>query len=230
MIVIPSSGYPLSWPPGVPRTVDRSEPGFHTPVRLPSGALERRRKAMSEAIDKVVGELRRLDVYTSVISTNIHQRSDGLPYSDGPQQPKGDPGVAVYWAIKRRGQLVPYCMPCDRWARVADNLYAVGMSIEAMRGMDRWGCVTVEQAFAGFAALPPGTGEHGATARRPWREVLGDVWPGELEADEILALARSRHRKLVAVAHPDHGGDAARAAELNVALEEAERELGASNA
>ncbi|OYE02620.1 hypothetical protein [Nostoc sp. 'Peltigera membranacea cyanobiont' 232] len=45
-----------------------------------------------------------------------------------------------------------------------DNLRAIGLHIAAMRGMERWG---VEQAFAGYQALPPQASE------RKWWEILG---------------------------------------------------------
>ena len=234
MIVIPTSAYPLTWPHGVRRSTSRKTAPFWKRVHRSAGEppVEGKRDS-GDGIKKIRRELELARARTIVISSNLPLNSQGFPYSDGPQRPGGDVGVAVYWTrglLRHDGTTgqVPYCIPCDRWDRIADNLYAIGMSIEALRGMERWGCVTVEQAFAGFAALPPGSGEtaNAAPVARPWRVVLG-VGPelAGLAGDDLLVIARSRHRRLIADAHPDRGGDVVVAAEINAAIEAADKEL-----
>ena len=57
------------------------------------------------------------------------------------------------------------CFACDKWRDVYDNIYAIGKTIEALRGIERWGTGDmVEQAFTGFVALP--------SPKSPW-EILG---------------------------------------------------------
>jgi hypothetical protein len=47
------------------------------------------------------------------------------------------------------------CFACDRWDSVADNVQAIRKTIEALRGIERWGTGDmVQRAFAGFVALP----------------------------------------------------------------------------
>lgn len=230
-IVIPKSAYPLTWPVGTRRTPasERRESKFARREKNVHGSLASYHRTIADGVDKIRRELEMLRAGNLVLSSDLVLRSDGLPYSD---QRSGDPGVAIYWSrVELRGSktvTVPYCIPCDRFTRIADNFYAVGMSIEAMRGMERWGCVSTEQAFAGFAALPPGSGEgvNAAPVKRPWREVLG-VGPelAALASDDVLAIVRARHRKLIAEVHPDRGGTDAAAAEVNTALAEAEREI-----
>jgi hypothetical protein len=216
-ITIPTEAYPLTWPAGVKRSDYWRKANFFG-------------TRTGQQIQAVLDELRKLGARNVVISSNMPVRPDGIPYADGPQQPNGDPGVAVYWSVSMsvggEWRLVPYCMPCDKWNRIADNLHAIALSINAMRGLDRWGAVTVEQAFAGFAELPPGQTE-AAPAARPWRDVIGGPWP-ELPPDELLDLVRGRYRRSMKLVHPDIAGPAGAAvsAELNVAMEEAERELG----
>ena len=217
MIVIPTEAYPLTWPLGVPRTSYRRRSQFVN-------------RSTGDSVARVRNQLKLARARTIVISSNLPLRSDGFPRADGPQKPGGDVGAAVYWTREERRagkwQLVPYCMPCDRWDRIADNLYAIALSIEALRGMERWGAVSIEQAFAGFAALPPGGGEQVIPPQptMDWRNILGGSWP-HLEAAELLAIAKARPRRLIADAHPDAGGDVSRAAELNAAMEAAEQEL-----
>lgn len=205
------SPFPLQWPEGWKRTPSHQrqrsqfEPHF-TPDR-----------------DQV---LRWLDKRGSrvVITSNLPTRNDGLPYYAS----TSDPGIAVWWVEKGNERVVA----CDRWLRADENMRAIAKTLEAMRGLDRWGAnEMVERAFAGFAALPASgetsTGAPHPPHKRTWREVLGDTfapWP-DLDADELLVLAKSRHRKLIKLHHPDAGGNAELAAEINAALAAAEQEL-----
>lgn len=115
----------------------------------------------------------------------------------------------------------------DRWRRLGDNLHAIALSIAALRGLDRWGAVRREQAFAGFRELGAGDGTEVAAppAPRAWRDVLGG-FPGGLDAPDLLAIAKARHRRLIAEHHPDRGGTVETAAEINRAIAEAAAELG----
>jgi len=118
-------------------------------------------------------------------------------------------------------------MACDRWRTAAQNLRAIDMSLEALRGLDRWGASDmVERAFAGFAALPAGDGDSPVPPmKRTWREVFNAVGLESLTKCELLAMLKWRHREMIKEAHPDAGGSHELAAELNAALAEAEQEL-----
>lgn len=208
--------YPLQWPEGWKRTPAAS--------RMRSMFEPR----FTEDRDTVLRWLEKRGSRV-VITSNLPTRQDGLPYYAA----ASDPGIAIWWVERGRERVVA----CDRWLRADENLRAIAKTLEAMRGLDRWGASEmVERAFAGFAALPPGSGPAGASSPAPrpprtWREVLapGSPWP-ELARDELLVLARGRHRKLIQLHHPDKGGSHELAAELNAALAEAERELGGDRA
>jgi hypothetical protein len=216
----PVSAYPLQWPAGVPRTV--------APKRSPFHEGNGDRKKLSTAYAELRRQLKLLGAITPVVSSDIPLKADGTPYMD---EGGGQRAVAVYWHLReQRGGasvLVPYSMPCDTFFRIADNMYAVAKTIEAMRSIDRYGAVQTAQVFAGFAALPPGEGGEAIVPSRPWREVLGGTWPEGLDTAELLVLAKSRYRRGADEAHPDRGGDVERMAELNRAWEEAQAELGA---
>ena len=138
-----------------------------------------------------------------VLSSNVPLRNDGLPRAGQPQPQ--DKGVAVYFL--RRGKQMVFA--CDRWNKVEDNLRAIEKTIDAVRGMDRWGASEMmERAFTAFEALPP--------PRSCW-DILG-IRPGASE-EEINAAYRSKARS----AHPDTGGSQTAMAELNRAREEAIR-------
>ena len=198
--------YPLQWPPGMPRTTYRTHPKFGS--------------HFSKDRDSVIWQLKKRGASQIVITSALPVRRDGLPYAATGAE---DPGIAVWFVRKGKEGVIA----CDNWIRVADNLRAIDKSLEALRGLDRWGCAQiVEQAFAGFAALPPGDDPGGPALPvvRPWREVLGG-FPAGLDDDDLFALAKARHRKLISEAHPDLGGDPARAAEINAAFDAATAEL-----
>jgi hypothetical protein len=208
---MPRRPYPLQWPAGRTRTKadERKRSGF-------GGQWYDGKKVVSpyETAKQLLAELKKLGAGHVVITSQLPTRHDGLPYSDGRCD---DPGIAV-WFTHRGHERV---FACDRWRTPGENIRAITLSVEAMRGLERWGMAdVVEQAFAGFAALPPG-----APAKRAWRDVLEMGNHHMLEPSDQLAIAKARHRKLIAEAHPDAGGDPARAAEINAALDEAETEL-----
>lgn len=187
------AAYPLAWPPGRPRTPDRDRkgPAFRSAGRTITPAVARTR--VSDEVDLIRGRL-------PVLSSNLELRLDGQPRA-GQQEPR-DPGVALYFRLADR----PVVLACDRWITVAGNMAAIAAHIEALRGQERWGVGTLEQAFAGFMALPQ-------PASQDWREVLGHP--------ATLGAAEHNWREGMRTAHPDRGGSAATAALLNVAIAEA---------
>lgn len=165
-------------------------------------------RSVAQAVRVLRDEVERLGGTRLIISSNVELRRDGDPMS-GRRQPD-DPGAAAYFTFDAR----PVAFACDRWDRVSDNLYAIGKTIEALRGIDRWGSGdAMRAAFTGFRQLGDG--------RKPWREVLG-FEPGSEVAEEDLARA---HRRLTEQHHPDRGGDASRMADINAARDSANEEL-----
>jgi hypothetical protein len=187
-----TEAFPLQWPPGKPRTprarIERS--------RFSPGNRPQECRAVQE-------ELARLGARNVVISTNIRLRNDGLPYAN--DKAPADQGVAVYFTYAG-GQK---CFACDRWWTIEENLRAVWKSIEAIRGLERWGSKSfVDAAFTGFAALPaPG-------AARAWWDVLGVSQHATV--DQINAAYREKAKS----AHSDAGGSDAAMSELNVARDQ----------
>jgi hypothetical protein len=199
--------YPLTWPMGQPRTKNCGESAFKLPIGI--------------ARDRLLNELRLLDTRDVVISSNLPMRRDGLPYANASEP--SDPGVAVYFD-RRVGVEVrhdpsgiartasawkPYVIACDTYRRFVWNLRAVGVTVEALRTIQRHGASSMlEQAFTGFAALPAHS--NGA---KPWWEVLG-VSEGAT-ADEIKAA----WIELSKIHHPDTGGSHERMVEINAAFQ-----------
>jgi hypothetical protein len=164
--------YPLHWPAGRPRT-PRNQISYS---RFSPGNR-------AQEVRSVQDELWRLGAKNVIVSTNVRLRRDGLPYA-GDKAPD-DQGVAVYFDYLG-GQK---CFACDRWETVEENLRAIFKSIEAIRGLDRWGSKSfVDAAFTGFAALPS------PEMQKPWWEVLGiDRHAGK---DEIRSAYRRKSMEL----------------------------------
>jgi hypothetical protein len=153
-------------------------------------------------------ELRLLGATDIIVSSNVPVRPDGLLYADNKRL--DDPGIAVYFKFKKK----PLVMARDAFVSVAGNLRTLGLAIEGLRQLERHGGdVMLERAFTGFLAIAP------PNWKKPWREVFGikPDWTGNI-SELYRAKARTRH--------PDAGGNDKLMAELNVALEEARRELG----
>lgn len=190
--------YPLEWPPAWPRC--------RFPVDARFG-----KHTLTAAVKSLLHELSLLGARSIVVSTNLTLRkSDGLPKS-GQCQPV-DRGVAVYFELKKK----PACFPCDRWAKIEDNVWAIALSIGALRGLNRWGAKEmVDAAFTGFKALP----ETAGAFNKPYWEVLG------MDPDAGIFEAEEKYRKLAFIHHPDHGGNATQMAQLNGAIEQARNNL-----
>lgn len=189
-----ASAYPLQWPSGWPRTNATGRQSWPASPR----------PTVAGALRELGDELRRLGAKNIVLSSNVTLGNDR----------PDDPGVVAYATYEQQ----QIAIPCDRWNTVAGNLRAIAKTIEAMRGMERWGAKHMIRAmFQGFTAIRgPGP--------RPWREVLG------LAEQAVVspALVKQRMRELARVHHPDVGGSEAHMAEINAAASSALEDLARS--
>lgn len=189
--------YPLSWPDGWKRT--------------PSNArVESRFQKTFGAVRKMlIEEVERLGASDLIISTNVPLRRDGLPYANGLDL--ADPGVAIYFTYRKKSM----SFACDRYFLVRENMQAIAMTINAIRGIERWGASDMmKRAFRGFAALPdPG--------KIDWRSILC------VGSNPTIDEVEKQFRVQAQLLHPDHGGDAMAFNELVKARERARIELGA---
>lgn len=189
--------YPLQWPE------DRKRSRWQRQAHFGS----RYGKTLGQARDEVLNEIRRLGGRLPIISSNLQLRQDGLPYAN--QRQPTDAGVAVYFTYKEK----QHCFACDQWNKVEDNLFAIAKTIEALRGIARWGTGDMmERAFHGFEQLPDPT---------QWWHVLGF----ESAAGITIDAVEGRYRQLAMERHPDRGGSAEMMAELNWAREKAYEQL-----
>lgn len=187
--------YPLAWPVGIPRT--------STPIRSKFDTAEERVKRNLE------NQLFLMRATNIIVTCNVELRRDGKPYVG---QRISDTGVAVYFTRKGAEQ----CIACDKWDSVRDNLQAVGKTIEALRGIERWGTgEMVDAAFRGFTAIPANAGSGSVIVPpRPWYEVL------HVSPDAPQAVIDAAYKAMLKSTHPDVGGDQASFEEAQRAYKE----------
>jgi hypothetical protein len=188
--------YPLTWPAGWPRVSYPKRSGFG------KYTFERSRQ-------DVLRQLRLLRASDIIISSNLKLRQDGYPYSQ--QRQPEDAGIAVYFKLNDEDQ----CIPCDKWWTAEENLRAISKTIDAIRGLERWGAKEmVNAAFRGFKALPA-QGDSTPSAQRLWFDVL------EVSPNASWEVIEAVYRKLLHKVHPDKGGSQREFMELQAAYKQA---------
>jgi hypothetical protein len=190
--------YPLYWPEGRERTKShmRCASAF-------SGTFDLIRRGVCDELDRMGAK----DV---IISTNLPLRADGMPRA-GVQRPS-DPGVAVYFKYRKNEM----CFACDKYELVWENMRAIQKTIQAIRGIERWGSSDMmERAFRGFTALEEKAGEY-------WRDVLEIPRDAKPTAEHI----EKAFRAFAHIYHPDKGGSAEEFHRLVLARENALKDLG----
>lgn len=193
--------FPLEWPTGWPRTPRGKA--------KPSKYLVTPEKAMTEMLRSA----KLFGASNVVLSTNVPIRKDGLPYTG--VRPPEDAGVALYWIDRKRQARV---IACDQYSKVHENMRAIGLTLDALRSIERNGASQIlERTIGAFAALPAST----APAKRTWRDVFG--WSVLKQFD--AALLDARYRELARERHPDTGGSNDAFIELTNAYEAAKAEI-----
>lgn len=189
--------YPLCWPPGRPRTASPTSSNFKV-------------HSFARVRDELLNELKLMRARRLILSTNIRLREDGLPLASQ-SQPR-DAGVAVYFELKGRD----LSFACDRWRKIEENMQAIRHTINALRGIARWGTGDmVDAAFSGFAQLPA------HVPPPPWYVVF--CCEPQAPTADVVKL----YRELAVAWHPDRNkGDDTRAKEINAAYEAFKRERG----
>ncbi len=162
-----------AWPyPATPATSRRSRWTFKAP--------------WSDTMNLLEYEIARLDGREVVIGGGFREqdiRLDGLPRSDA-REP-AYPGIEISFELPDRKRLVYATDVCDYWQH---NVRSIGLGLEALRAVDRFGITRHGEQYAGFAQLAAGGPD--ATRGKALVEAAGGI-----------TAALRRH-------HPDHGGDA----------------------
>jgi len=187
-----AEAYPLYWPLGWKRAPYYEDSRFKT--------------GFGAARKLLFDELGRMGASKIILSTNIPLRNDGLPRAN--MRPDGgDSGVAVYF--ERNGK--PMVFACDKFRKSEDNIYAIAKTIDAMRGIERWGASDMmERAFSGFKAL------NAENDGESWWSIIG------CSATATIAEVDAAYRTKLREVHPDRPrGSHEAMVKLNIARQQA---------
>lgn len=202
--------FPLEWPLGWKRTRGRRHGAFSMTREdvVPTGVRKRSTPVnMITAVARLEDQLDKLGAKNPTLSTNVSLNLRGIPRGD---ENPGDPGAAVYFSFKGKATV----LACDSYFRVADNIAALAAHIDALRRIERYGVGTIEQALAGYKALP-------ADTAADWRAVLGFPKDSKPTVDQVT----DAYRSIAKTKHPDAGGTDVEMAHLNRARDYALSEL-----
>lgn len=181
--------YPLLWPDRHKRTPRerRARSAFRT--------------TLETAAKDAARNLRNFGASDITITSNVKSDIAGTSTLVGQ-----DPGVAV-WFTKNKRQM---CFCCDLYIDVMSNIRAIGLSIAALRDLERYNAQMFEQMMNvnNFDALPAQAGD-GVTM----------YFSGCRSRSEVDA----KWRDLAKVHHPDVGGDSDLMAEINRQYENAKQ-------
>lgn len=182
--------FPLHWPDGWPRT----PPGLRKAAPFKVTAAKAR--------DEMLRELQLLGANRIIISSNNPRNRDGS--LSVARRWIDDVGVAVYFTRKD----VDTVIACDQYTELHANMRAIGKTVEALRGIERWGATDLlDRAFTGFTAL---------AAPEQWWQVLG------VSSTASSTEVDAAWREAMKTAHPDKpGGSDAAAARINKARDDA---------
>jgi hypothetical protein len=210
--------YPLSWPMNWKRTPSgrQTRAKFGKASTVYHGDYHSTSKGdltVPQALQRLKIELHRLGARAVLISSNVELNSYGEPR--GGRRNPDDVGVAVYFELGKKDRV----LACDRFDRVPDNMAAVAAHISALRAIERYGVGTLDQAFAGYDALPAPNADN----RPHWRTFMSFA-PTDVVTPEIV---RRRYFSLAKELHPDQGGHHDLMAALNAARDAALQEIAA---
>lgn len=186
------SEYPLCWPDNKPRVAQRIDSKF--------------KASLAKAHRLVEDEMGRW-----------HVRGFVLSMAPAFKRTTTDPAVALWFNMRTKAGNELRVLACDTYRLQEHNAYAIGLTLGALRMVQRYGTYSLEQAAEGAKlALPAPPG----SVRPHWRQILGDL-PAGVAGTDALAIVERRYRSKAA----EHSTDEKMLLDLNLAIEQAREEI-----
>lgn len=205
--------YPLCWPECRPKSGCREWSRFD--LFAPSNLLTR------VLIYQIFEEMRLMGATDFTLSSNMRWEGDrdyeasGFPvFTDRRLSLDDYNGIALFFNLDGKSHVIT----SDKFDNVWCNLKALHYTVRDIRRMERYGCMS--DFGMGFAGYLLDYDPHAEKVGFDWREFMG-VDSGIDDIDVV----RERYHELGKVMHPDNGGTESGMKRLNMAFEEAKRDL-----
>lgn len=180
------------WPGGRTRPYARKNSPFRAPYLDTLNLLEYE-----------LSLLKAKDVLFQSGFTRAQLRNDGWPRAG---ENPSDPGIIISFQSPK-GDL---SFPCDTYNDFQANMRAIGLALEALRAVDRYGVTKHAEQYKGWQKLPePGATSHFKNAEDAARFIAIqsriNILPASLLGHpEVL---KETYRKAAFHLHPDRGGN-----------------------
>lgn len=176
-------------------------PGIETPATM--RRVSPFRTSWSKIKTLLERELRQLGATEYILELDVREwdlRQDGgLRANARPQGPR-----IVVAAETKHGPIV---VPCDTFRSHEDNLYAIALSLEKLRAVDRYGVAMRGEQYRGWTAIPASTGGL-VSIDSAWallaREAGIEPQARDAQSARALYIRAAKH------CHPDAGGSSER--------------------
>lgn len=169
------------------------------PLRRGGDRLAPFRARWTSTVDLLVKELRAHGARRVVVEIDIREddlRLDGLPRAGCSAR---TPGVVLSFEATKVPGSPQLRYEVGTYSDWRDNLRAIALGLQALRAVDRYGVTKRGEQYAGWRALPVGT---------------GDPSP---ERGRVLIREHGSVTAALKATHPDHGGDPADFADVQAA-------------
>jgi hypothetical protein len=164
--------------------------------------------AYLNALKHLETELKHVGAKQIVIATGHRKdeiRQDGWPRSTA--KDPTHPGVIVFFDSKHG----PLSFDCDTYRDWRDNLRAIGLTLENLRAVERYGATKRGEQYKGFAALPAPDAQAPEPRRAAALVLLKAAGCNLTEENveyvlSVPSACKSAYNQAVRQTHPDHGG------------------------
>lgn len=194
------------------------------PLKIPQGhhlIFQRQRRfdhgfPQTVTLDQAVQFLEEELLTLPAEKINVFTNYDRLNSSRSRAKREDDSAVTIEIRMGAR----TYYLVCDRWAMIDHNLYALHLTVRALKNIVKWGVGDYETLLAGFDAA----GKHAGFDRDDDRSAILPEWMKTLglglnaTLDDANAVYRRRAKEVAA--------DEQKLLELNQAIEAARKHFG----
>ncbi len=157
------------------------------------------KSAYSKTLELLEAELRRFNAVDVEVFAGFKRNqiaNHGMPLASArPDHP------AVILGFREARADKPYSFPCDMFALYQVNLHAIALTLQHLRGVERYGVAQGNRQYAGFLAIEAPKSMNVDEAAQWLAEQAGSTdWP---QIVHLASTYRAAYRIVAARVHPD---------------------------